>query len=187
MSQQQNEKKFPNETGLAERFKQVREECGMTMEEFGGKISVTKSYISRIESGKSFNISVHLIEDVKRAFGINPDWLIRGKGSRNVAHVTDRGAPELAPADQAKLNDVNQEEREKEAARVKQRIGGFICCMPGCDEAGYIAVKAQIVARLDEWITWCRADRAARVAAELAARGKVPGGAAPNKPGDEIQ
>jgi transcriptional regulator with XRE-family HTH domain len=178
MSQQKNINKFPNETGLADRFKQIRAACGLTMDEFGKRIGVTKSYISRIESGKSFNISIHLIEDVKRVFEINPDWLVRGEGQRNVAHETLRDAPTvvsaLAPADQEKFIDASEREAAKYEAKIQHQIDFRFQQIRKLPTDHRQRLREEIMFWLDKYIAWAPSNYPNEEAAARA-RGEQPG------------
>ena len=62
---------------LNERFKQVRLKLGMTQEEFGNKIGLSKSGISNIENGTR-NVTKRLIKLVSLIFGIDEMWLLTG-------------------------------------------------------------------------------------------------------------
>lgn len=63
---------------LNERIKVLREELGLSMEKFGGRIGLTRSAISKIESGS--NPSDQTIISICREFNVNEEWLRNGKG-----------------------------------------------------------------------------------------------------------
>ncbi len=63
---------------LNERIKILREELGLSMEKFGGRIGLTRSAISKIESGS--NPSDQTIISICREFNVNEEWLRNGKG-----------------------------------------------------------------------------------------------------------
>lgn len=65
------------------RIREVRKKAGLTMEEFGKRLGVTKAAISNIESG-SRNPSEQIIMLICREFNINEEWLKTGEGSMNV-------------------------------------------------------------------------------------------------------
>lgn len=62
------------------RIKELRKALGMTQEEFGGRIGITKSSISTIESGKS-SPSEQTLRSICREFGASYVWLTTGAGS----------------------------------------------------------------------------------------------------------
>ena len=63
---------------LNERIKVLREELGLSMEKFGGRIGLTRSAISKIESGS--NPSDQTVISICREFNVNEEWLRNGKG-----------------------------------------------------------------------------------------------------------
>lgn len=63
---------------MNERIKVLREELGLSMEKFGGRIGLTRSAISKIESGS--NPSDQTIISICREFNVNEDWLRNGNG-----------------------------------------------------------------------------------------------------------
>ncbi len=63
---------------LNERIKVLREELGLSMEKFGGRIGLTRSAISKIESGS--NPSDQTIISICREFNVNEEWLRNGNG-----------------------------------------------------------------------------------------------------------
>lgn len=62
-----------------ERVKAVRDKKQMTMEQFGEKIGVQKSAISKIEKDK-VNLSDRTAKSICREFNVNEDWLRTGAG-----------------------------------------------------------------------------------------------------------
>lgn len=62
-----------------ERVKAVRDEKHMTMEQFGERIGVQKSAISKIEKDK-VNLSDRTAKSICREFYVNEDWLRTGAG-----------------------------------------------------------------------------------------------------------
>nr|DAE66244.1 MAG TPA: hypothetical protein [Caudoviricetes sp.] len=65
---------------MNERVKEIRKALGLSMETFGGRIGVTRSAISRIESGV-VNVTNQNVTAICREFGVNEEWLRTGKGS----------------------------------------------------------------------------------------------------------
>lgn len=62
-----------------ERVNAVRKAKEMTMEQFGERIGVQKSAISKIEKDK-VNLSEQTIKSICREFSVNEDWLRTGAG-----------------------------------------------------------------------------------------------------------
>lgn len=63
-----------------ERIKKIRTENKMTLEQFGNKLGVGKTTISRIENGIN-NITEQMRKSICREFRVNPIWLSTGKGN----------------------------------------------------------------------------------------------------------
>jgi len=64
---------------VKERIRQLRKKLGLTQEEFGSRLGITKSSISTMENGKS-KPSDQTICFMCREFGVNETWLRTGKG-----------------------------------------------------------------------------------------------------------
>lgn len=65
---------------MNERIKKLRSEIlGLTMEEFGERVGVTRSAISNIESGRR-NVSEQIIKAICREFAVREDWIRNGEG-----------------------------------------------------------------------------------------------------------
>ena len=64
---------------MNERIKIIREKLGLSMEKFGKKIGLTRSAISKIESGSK--PSDQTILSICREFNINEEWLRNGNGN----------------------------------------------------------------------------------------------------------
>lgn len=62
-----------------ERVRALRKELGLTMEQFGEKIGVTKSTISNIENGNR-SATEHMTKSICREFGADYIWLTTGEG-----------------------------------------------------------------------------------------------------------
>ena len=62
-----------------ERVKAIRTEKNMTMEQFGEKLGVQKSAISKIEKGER-SLTNQMFLSICREFGINEVWLRTGEG-----------------------------------------------------------------------------------------------------------
>lgn len=64
---------------MNQRLKTIRKSNNMNQEEFGKKLGVTKTAISKMELG-TYNITDSMIKLVCREFTINEDWLRTGQG-----------------------------------------------------------------------------------------------------------
>lgn len=64
---------------MNKRLKELREFLGLSMDKFGSRIGVTRSAISKMESGAS-KMSDQSIMSICREFNVNPSWLTEGQG-----------------------------------------------------------------------------------------------------------
>lgn len=64
---------------IGERIREIRKSKGLTMEQFGEKIRVSKQTISNFENNNR-NPSEQIILSICREFNINEDWLRTGEG-----------------------------------------------------------------------------------------------------------
>ena len=62
-----------------QRIKELRRALDLTQDEFGGRIGITKSSISTMESGRS-NPSEQTLRSMCREFGASYLWLTTGEG-----------------------------------------------------------------------------------------------------------
>lgn len=62
-----------------DRIKQLRQTLDLTQDEFGGRMGITKSSISTMESGRS-NPSEQTLRSMCREFGASYLWLTTGEG-----------------------------------------------------------------------------------------------------------
>lgn len=61
------------------RIKELRKNLGLSQEEFGGRLGVTKGSISRIENSYC-GISNQIESSICREFGVNREWIRQGTG-----------------------------------------------------------------------------------------------------------
>lgn len=61
------------------RITELRKHLNLSMDSFGSKLGVTRSAISRIESGR-VGVSNQIINSICREFNINETWLRTGEG-----------------------------------------------------------------------------------------------------------
>lgn len=64
---------------MNDRLKELRAVLNLSMEKFGARIGVTRSAISRLESG-NINFTEQTILSICREFHVNYFWLTEGKG-----------------------------------------------------------------------------------------------------------
>lgn len=64
---------------MKDRIKELRRALDLTQDEFGGRIGITKSSISTMESGRS-NPSEQTLRSMCREFGASYLWLTTGEG-----------------------------------------------------------------------------------------------------------
>ena len=64
---------------MNKRLKDLRENLNLSMDKFGSRIGVTRSAISKMESGVS-NMSEQSIISICREFNVNEEWLRNGSG-----------------------------------------------------------------------------------------------------------
>lgn len=62
---------------IGERIKALRKEHNMTQDAFAAQISLTRNYITLIESGSRIP-SPRTVQDICRAFGLSKAWLEEG-------------------------------------------------------------------------------------------------------------
>lgn len=62
-----------------ERVREIRKTLGLTLDEFGKKVGVTKTTISRIENGIN-NLTDQMTKSICREFNVSYDYLIHGDG-----------------------------------------------------------------------------------------------------------
>lgn len=71
---------------MNERIKQIRLAFGLTQEEFGKKLGVTRSAISYLESGRS-NLTDNMLFTICLTFDVSKEWLKNGTGNMLVSHT----------------------------------------------------------------------------------------------------
>lgn len=73
---------------MNERVFELRKELNLTQENFGNKLGVTKTAISKIEKGEN-NLSDQMIISICREFDVNEEWLRSGEGEMFVKRDED--------------------------------------------------------------------------------------------------
>ena len=64
---------------MNERIKDLRKALGLTLEKFGDALGVTKTAISRLESGER-GVTEQMFKSICRDFEVNEEWLRTGEG-----------------------------------------------------------------------------------------------------------
>lgn len=64
---------------MNERIKILRKNLGLTLEDFGRKLGVTKTTISRIENGVN-SVTEQMFTSICREYSVNETWLRTGAG-----------------------------------------------------------------------------------------------------------
>lgn len=64
---------------MEERIKSLREELHLTQKEFGEKIGITNTAVSKLEK-KERAASDRVVRDICREFNVNEEWLRTGQG-----------------------------------------------------------------------------------------------------------
>lgn len=77
-----------------DRVKAVRTKENMTMEQFGEKLGVQKSAVSKIEKGK-VNITEQMFKSICREFNVNEEWLRTGEGEMSLKLSEDEEIADL--------------------------------------------------------------------------------------------
>jgi transcriptional regulator with XRE-family HTH domain len=74
------------------RLRWVREKHGLSLEAFGHRLGVGRSYLSRLENGERENPSGLLVAMACHAYNVRQDWLLRGDGKPFEVEYLNRAA-----------------------------------------------------------------------------------------------
>jgi transcriptional regulator with XRE-family HTH domain len=77
---------------LGRRLRWVREKFGGSLEEFGARLGVGRSYLSKLENGKNRNPSGPVVNMICQTYGIRREWLLEERGAPFVAEYLNRAA-----------------------------------------------------------------------------------------------
>lgn len=89
---------------MNERIHQLRKALGLTLEEFGTKVGVGKSAISKIERGEN-NLSEQMFKSICREWNVNEEWLRTGEGDMFVEMTRDEQIASFIGSIQANVDD----------------------------------------------------------------------------------
>lgn len=107
-------------SGFGERLRLIREKTGLTKIEFARRIDRSAGLISHLESSDKVNPKPETVDEICKAFGINAEWLISGKGE-----MVTTDSP-LLTFDETELKDRIKATRKKEGltqAAFAEKIG----------------------------------------------------------------
>jgi transcriptional regulator with XRE-family HTH domain len=79
---------------IAQRIKYIRDQHGRSQSSFASALGVTRSHISKIETGKNVP-SNQLIKSICRQYGIREKWLREGKSSPEKSPLTAKQIQEV--------------------------------------------------------------------------------------------
>ncbi|MFB9862722.1 helix-turn-helix domain-containing protein [Rufibacter immobilis] len=74
---------FPMDNSAASRFKQIREQLGLTQKEFADELGMKQTYISAIELGNR-DISNNVLKKLFELYGVSADWLKYNIGGNSI-------------------------------------------------------------------------------------------------------
>lgn len=89
---------------MKDRIKELRKTLGLTLEEFGKRLGVTKAAISRLENGVN-SVTDQMFTSICREFNVNEEWLRSGEGEMFV-QVPEEDQYSKAAASLLKEDDV---------------------------------------------------------------------------------
>ena len=64
-------------SSIGERIRDLRKDCGLTLEKFGARLGVSKVAISKLENGVS-SLTPQMAKSIIREFGVCEEWLVNG-------------------------------------------------------------------------------------------------------------
>ena len=71
---------------MNERFKTLRIKLGLSQEDIGNRLTVTKSTISRLEKGIN-KFTERMIVSICREFNVNEEWIRHGTGEMFIQNI----------------------------------------------------------------------------------------------------
>ena len=117
---------------MNERVREVRQHLGLTMEEFGARLGVSRAAISNIENGNR-NLTSQMSTAICKTFNISEAWLQSGTGDMVVMTPDDAAAVFASDNGLTKMEEVlireyfqlKEEEREVFRRYLKRVIAGL--------------------------------------------------------------
>ena len=73
---------------MKDQFCKLRQDTGLTQQEFAEKIGLTRNFVWMLEKGERIS-SDRTIADICRVFNVNETWLRTGEGEMFVTHTRD--------------------------------------------------------------------------------------------------
>ncbi len=140
---------------MNERIRELRNALGITLEEFGGRLGVTRTAISRLERGNR-SVTDQMAVAICREFGVNEQWLRTGEGEmfeQTRETVLDRLAAEYS-LDKEQVSvienflDLSPQERTAFLACMRKVFGGPVQPPRRADVPD---AEAQKIAESDEY------------------------------------
>lgn len=119
---------------MNERIKEVRQYFKLTLEEFGRRIGMTKSGLSKVERGEN-GTTEQTITSICREFNVNEEWLRTGTGS-----MLDDSKPSIL----ARLSE------EKQLTPREQAIVSAFIDLPPQDRAAIMRYMDSLVEKLSQ-------------------------------------
>jgi transcriptional regulator with XRE-family HTH domain len=112
-----------NADHLGERLRWIRRQYRLTLEAMARRLGITRSYLSKLETGSSDNPSQPLMSMICQTYGVSREWLVNGRGQPFEAEYLNRAAEVGKVADWRGIPPaLTIEERAKE-------LGHFIACL----------------------------------------------------------
>lgn len=119
---------------MNERIKEVRQYFKLTLEEFGRRIGMTKSGLSKVERGEN-GTTEQTITSICREFNVNEEWLRTGTGP-----MLDDSKPSIL----ARLSE------EKQLTPREQAIVSAFIDLPPQDRAAIMRYMDSLVEKLSQ-------------------------------------
>ena len=119
---------------MNERIKEVRQYFKLTLEEFGRRIGMTKSGLSKVERGEN-GTTEQTITSICREFNVNEEWLRTGTGP-----MLDESKPSIL----ARLSE------EKQLTPREQAIVSAFIDLPPQDRAAIMRYMDSLVEKLSQ-------------------------------------
>jgi transcriptional regulator with XRE-family HTH domain len=80
-------KAVPEQKGLGQRIREVRNARGWTLDQLAKEAGLTKGFLSQVENGKAPRPSGRVLLLLARALGASVDWLLTGNADGEVAEA----------------------------------------------------------------------------------------------------